>query len=479
MKQKTTFLEGSIAKSLIIFALPLLLSFVLQALYGAVDLFVVGQFSSTSSVSAVGTGSQLMHAFTTVIIALSTGNTILIAQRIGAGDHDGANRIMMASTKIITIATITLAVIGLALAEPLVWLMNAPAEAVSETVSYVRICSGGLIFVGMYNGISSVFRGVGNSLSPLIFVAISCVINIIIDFVLVAGLKMNATGAAIATVIAQGISVVFSIFYIKKAKLPFKFNKSDFIKTGSTLKVLKIGAPIALQDFLAATSFLIITGIVNGLGLIASASIGITEKLFMFLSIVPMSFMSALSAFVAQNIGANKPDRARKALYISIGISAVMGVGITLLTYFGGGLLASIFEKDPAVIAATGEYLRGTSFEYILISISFCMLGYFNGRGHTLFVMAQGLGTAFLVRIPLSYVFANQDNPQLFNIGLAVSISSAVCLGVCLAYYWSLYFYDKKKGKLYYSDEETTMLSGQIAVTAGVGEQVIEEDVSI
>ncbi len=454
MKQKSDFLQGNITKPLMLFALPLLLSFVLQALYGAVDLFVVGQFSetpeqATAAVAAVGTGSQLMHAFTTILIALSTGNTILIAQRMGAGDVAGANRIMMASTKIISIATITLAVLGMALAGPLVSLMHVPAEAVSQTVAYVRICSGGLIFVGAYNGISSVFRGVGNSLSPLIFVAISCLINIAIDFALVAGLKMDASGAAIATVVAQATSVIFSIFYIKRAKLPFRYNKAEFMKSKSVVKVLKIGSPIALQDFLAAMSFLIITGIVNGLGLVESASIGITEKLFMFLSIVPMSFMSALSAFVAQNMGAGKPERARKALIISVLISFVIGVGITLLTFFGGEQLARIFEQDPAVIAATGEYLRGTAYEYFLISISFCMLGYFNGRGHTVFVMAQGLGTAFLIRIPLSYVFANQENPQLYTIGLAVSISSAVCLALCIVYYFAIYMNDKKKGLLY------------------------------
>ena len=454
MKQKNNFLEGNIAKSLMLFALPLMLSFILQALYGAVDLFVVGQFSATStaSVTAVGTGSQLMHAFTTILIALSTGNTILISQRIGAGDLAGANRIMMASVKTISIATIVVAVIGMSCTELLVQMLNVPDEAISQTVSYVRICSGGLLFVGMYNGISSVFRGVGNSVAPLVFVAISCVINIIIDFVLVAGLNMDATGAAIATVVAQAVSVVFSLFYIKRANLPFKFNKAELMRSGAVIKVLKIGSPIALQDFLAAMSFLIITSIVNALGPVAAAAIGVTEKLFMFLAIVPMSFMAALSAFVAQNEGAKKPERARKALYVAVGISFVLGVGITILTYFGGELLAKIFVTEPDVIVATGQYLKGTSFEYCLIAISFCMLGYFNGRGHTLFVMAQGLGTAFLVRIPLSHVFASQDVPDLFNIGLAVSISAAVCLAVCMGYYASLYMYDKKHGRLYFSD---------------------------
>lgn len=473
MKKTNNFLEGNIAKSLMIFALPLMLSFVLQALYGAVDLFVVGQFSATStaSVSAVGTGSQLMHAFTTIIIALSTGNTILIAQKIGAGDVAGANRIMMASTKIISITTVVMAVVGMSCTELLVEMMNVPSEAVEQTISYVRICSGGLIFVGMYNGISSVFRGVGNSIAPLVFVAISCVINIIIDFVLVAGFNMNATGAAIATVVAQGVSVVFSLFYIRRATLPFKFSKAEFMNSGAVLKVLKIGSPIALQDFLAAMSFLIITAIVNGLGPVASAAIGVTEKLFMFLAIVPMSFMAALSAFVAQNVGAKKPERARKALYVSAGISFSLGVGITLLTYFGGAILARIFVDDAEVIAATAEYLKGTSFEYFLIAISFCLLGYFNGRGHTMFVMAQGLATAFLVRIPLSYVFANQPTPELFNIGLAVSISSVVCLAACMVYYGSLYMYDKKHGRLYYTeDSEMEDIVAQVAIE---DEQVI------
>lgn len=452
--EKTDFLNGSIAKSLIKFAIPLMLSLFLQALYGAVDLIIVGQFGSTASVSAVGTGSQLMAGLTTIILGISTGNTILIANKVGMRDNEGASRSIIATTKILSVITLVILVLVITFAEGLATILKAPSEAFDLTVSYIRICTIGLIFVAGYNLVASIYRGIGNSLSPLIFVAVACVVNIVGDLALVAGLKMEATGAAIATIVAQAMSMIFAFIYLKFSKVPFKIKKCDIIKSRSVVPVLKLGGPIATQDFLTSMSFLVITSFVNNLGLESSAAIGIVEKLFVFLSIVSMSFMSGLSAFVAQNIGANNKDRANKSLKVALMISFACGVVIFLFACFGGKYLCMIFEKNQAVIIKARDYLWGTSFEYLLIAIVFCLLGYFNGRGKTAFVMAQGLSTAFLVRVPLTYVFANMENPKMHVIGLAVSISAFVSLLLSISYYIFLRIKDKKNDKLEKSNQD-------------------------
>ena len=372
------------------FALPLMLSLLLQALYGGVDLAVVGRFAQTESVSAVATGSQVMQAITVLITGLTMGVTVLIGKFMGAGDAARGGRRGVGAGKVVCGRgrgadgdNGGAGAAGCAADE-------CARGRGGQTVSYVRVCSGGIVFITAYNAISGIFRGLGNSRSPFLFVAIACVANIVLDLLFVGGLGMAATGAALATVLAQALSVAFSLGYMRRHPLPFEVS----LRAGSARSatgILKIGSPIALQDFLNTVSFLIITSIVNSLGLIASAGIGISEKLFVFLSIVPMSFMSALSAFVAQNMGAHRPGRARLALCNALMIALALGVPVFAATHFAGGTLAALFSSDADVVAATAEYLRGSSFEYLMIPVTFCLLGYFNGREHTAFTMIQGL----------------------------------------------------------------------------------------
>ncbi len=319
-----------------------------------------------------------------------------------------------------------------------------PKKLLTETVRYIRICSAGIFFITAYNGISGIFRGLGNSRSPFLFVLIACFINVALDLLFVGGFHLDAAGAALATVIAQAGSVFFSLWYMKKNPLPFSVKEQWHAAKGTVRRILKVGSPIALQDFLTNMSFLIITSIVNTLGVIASAGVGISEKLFVFLSIVPMAFMSALSAFVAQNMGAGNKKRADRSLFLAQGISVGFGAVMFLLTFFAGWQVASLFSNDPLVLAAAEEYLRGCSWEYLIIAFTFCFLGYFNGREHTLFVMAQGLFSAFLVRIPLSYFFSIQPNASMYLISLAVPISALVNVTLCTGYFLLLRRKDKR-----------------------------------
>lgn len=437
------FLSGPILPPLVKFALPLMLSLLLQALYGGVDLAVVGRFSPTESVAAVATGSQVMQAATVVVTGLTMGVTVLLGKAIGAGDRETAGCVVAGQVRLFTLVAVVMTLVMVTFAPQAARFMNVPESAISETVRYVRICSGGMVFITAYNAISGIFRGIGNSRSPFLFVSIACVVNIVLDLLFVGVFHLDASGAALATVIAQAVSVVFSAGYMRRRPLPFQVTRDSFRRKGMVGRILKVGAPIALQDFLVNVSFLIITSIVNTLGLVAAAGIGVSEKLYVFLSIVPMAFMSALSAFVAQNMGAGKPERAVRSLFIAQGISFSFGVVMFLLTFFAGGQLGSLFDNDPAVIEATAAYMHGSSFEYLMIPLTFCFLGYFNGREHTTFVMVQGLASAFLVRIPVSYFLSRLPDTGMFLISLAVPISGLVNILLCTAWFLLLRRKDK------------------------------------
>lgn len=444
--QENTFLKGRILPPLIKFALPLMLSQLLQALYGAVDLIVVGHYGTTADFSAVATASQLMQGITGIIIGLTTGVTVLIGQAVGSGNGKRAGEISAGMTKLLIVISLVFFAVLTLFAPQALELLKIPLPARAAGAVYIRICAAGVVFISAYNAISGLFRGVGNSKMPLIFILIACIVNIIGDIILVGVFKMGAAGAALATVLAQTVSVIFSVIYILKGGLPFKITKESFKARGAVGRILKTGVPIALQDFLTRVSFLILTGILNSLGLVASASIGISEKLFLFLSIIPISFMSALSAFVAQNVGAGNRERAYKSLKISIGISFVFGILTFIATFFFPEILAAAFEKNPEVIAAAARYQRGCAAEHLFISVFFCMLGYFNGLGKTDFVMFQGIFTAFAVRIPLSYLLSRGASPDLFKIGLAVPASALVSFLLCLIYL--IYLNKKEKSKL-------------------------------
>ena len=434
---KNTILHGRIFPPLIRFAIPLMLAILLQALYGAVDLFVVGKFGDTASVSAVSNGSQIMHTITGIITGLTMGVTVLVGHAVGAKDNDRAARTVGGAIRLFALVTVVITTMMVIFTKEIAVFMNVPAEAMDKTVEYVRICSAGTVFIVGFNAISGLFRGLGNSKSPLLFIGIACAVNIAADLLLVGYFKLDAAGAAYATIFAQAVSVVFSIFKIRHDKLPFPFCKEHIARPeGAQLRILATGGPLALQDCLVSTSFLIILAIINEFGLVASASLGIAEKLFLFLAIVPMSFMSALSAFVAQNVGAHQERRALDAMKIAMAISFVFGLAVAALSVLKGNMLASIFEDDPLVIATAAEYLRSSGLEYAVIAITFCFLGYFNGIGKTTFVMIEGLISSFVFRIPLSYFLSRLPDTNLYIIGFAVPLSALSRLILCIAYFF-------------------------------------------
>ena len=432
---KTDFTQGSILKKLALFMLPILGALILQAAYGAVDLLVVGHFGTTSGLSGVSTGSQVLNLVTFVVTQLAMGITVLIARYLGEKKPELIGSVIGGAGVVFALISLVLFVVMVFFARPISILMQAPAEAVDLTASYVRICGGGIFFIVAYNLLSAIFRGLGDSKSPLLFVLVACIVNIFGDLLFVAGFKMDASGAAIATVMAQAVSVVCAIVMLLKKDLPFKIRKSDFRLNLQCKKFLGIGLPLALQEFLTQLSFLALCAFVNRLGLEASSGYGVACKIVNFAMLIPSSLMQSMASFVSQNIGAGNTKRAKKSMFTGIGVGLVFGVAVFCLVLFKGDLLSSFFTTDPAVIQNAFDYLKGFALETIGTAILFTMLGYFNGTEQTLFVMAQGIIQTLLVRLPLAYFMSIQPDANLTKIGLAAPISTAVGVLMSVCYY--------------------------------------------
>lgn len=423
---KADFTQGSILKKLVAFMLPVLGALILQAAYGAVDLLVVGRFGSTAGLSAVSTGSQVLNLVTFVVIQLAMGATVLIARYLGEKRPEQIGAVVGGAAIVFALIAVGLFVVMVCFAEPISVLMQAPAEAVDLTASYVRICGGGIFFIVAYNVLSAVFRGLGDSMSPLLFVLIACIVNVAGDLILVAGFRMDATGAAIATVLAQALSVVFAVLLLLKKDLPFAIVKSDFRWNPQCRNFLRIGLPLALQEFLTQISFLALCAFVNRLGLEASSGYGVACKIVSFAMLVPSALMQSMASFVSQNIGAGKKKRAKKSMLTGIGVGVTVGCVVFALILLKGDLLAGIFSTDPAVIRNAYDYLKGFSMETIVTAVLFSMVGYFNGNNKTLWVMTQGLIQTLLIRLPMAYVMSIQPNASLTKIGLAAPVSTTV-----------------------------------------------------
>lgn len=424
-KKEYSFTEGSVFGSLIRFAVPVLGALILQAAYGAVDLLVVGQFGDASSISAVGTGSSFMQMVTFIITSLAMGSTVIIGQHIGEQKPKEAGNTVGTTIILFTVLGIVLTVLLEVFAGSVVGILQVPEASVDKAVTYIRICSGGILVIIAYNVISGVLRGIGNANLPLLFVGIACVVNIVGDLLFVGAFHMDVAGAALATVLAQLVSVVASAAVLRRQSLPISFSKEQCKVFPRELKrILNVGVPIAVQETMVQISFLVINSIINDMGLMPSAGYGVAQKIVSFVMLIPSSVMQSVSAFVAQNIGAGKPERARKGFFTAMVTGCSIGVLIFLAAFFGGGVVSSVFTGDAEVIAQSADYLKGFAPEAILTCILFSSIGYFNGYGNSLPVMIQGISSAFCIRIPVSLFVSKLPNASLMLVGLATPITT-------------------------------------------------------
>ena len=437
-REKSDFTQGSILNKMIPFMIPILGALILQAAYGAVDLLVVGQFGTTAGLSAVSTGSQILNLVTFVITQFAMGITVLIARYIGEKSEGQIGELLGGAVTIFAMICVLLCVVMVFFARPLVILMQAPKEAVSLTGTYVRICGSGIIFIVAYNVLAAIFRGFGDSRSPLLFVAVACFVNVIGDLILVAGLHLDAAGAAIATVAAQAVSVALALIILKKKRYGFQIRRQDFRLNRQCKRLVRVGVPLALQEFLTQMSFLALCAFVNRLGLEASSGYGVACKVVNFAMLVPSALMQSMASFVSQNVGAGKHRRARKSMLTGMGVGLVVGVVVFIVVWIFGDTLTSLFTKNEAVIRKGAQYLRGFAPETIVTAVLFSLVGFFNGYEKTVWVMIQGLTQTLLVRLPFAYVMSIQPHASLTRIGLAAPV--ATCFGIMLNIIFYLVF---------------------------------------
>ena len=424
---------GSVFKNIVFFSLPYLLSYFLQTLYGMADLFIIGQFEGTASTTAVSIGSQVMHMLTVMIVGLAMGSTVSIGQSVGANDKKRAAVHIGNTVTLFLSLSVVLTVVLVLLVHPIVNIMSTPTEAVSGTVAYLTICFIGIPFITAYNVISSIFRGLGDSKSPMYFIAVACVANIGLDYLFMGAMRMGPAGAALGTTLAQAISVVFALVVILRRESGISVDKSHFKPKKPVLgNILRIGVPIAVQDGLIQVAFVAITIIANRRGLTDAAAVGIVEKIISFVFLVPSSLLSTVSALGAQNIGAHKPERAVATLRYAICIAVGFGLIVSGLVQVVAEPVVGLFTSDSAVQMAGGQYFRGYIWDCIFAGIHFSFSGYFCACEKSVLSFLHNIIAIALVRLPGVYLTSKLFPTTLFPMGLATATGSLLSVIICV-----------------------------------------------
>lgn len=425
------FTKGDILQNIVLFSLPYLLSYFLQTLYGLADLFIIGQFNGAASITAVSMGSQMMHMLTVIIVGLAMGTTVVIGQSIGAGKEEEKNRAIGNSVFIFLVFSILLMVGLLLFTDSIISIMKTPVESLTETKAYLLVCFWGVPFIVAYNVISSVFRGMGDSKSPMYIVAAAGVINIILDYLLVGLFSMHSLGAALATVFAQALSVILALVVIVRRKM-IQIGWTDLIPSRSMIRsILGIGVPVALQDGFIQVSFLVITAIANHRGVEIAAAVGIVEKIICILFLIPSTMLSTVSAVGAQNIGAGQRDRAKKTLGWGIIIVIAVGIVVSLVTEFIAPSMVGLFTKDAVVAKFGAQYLRTYVVDCIFAGIHFCFSGYFCACSVSILSFLHNCFSILLFRIPGALIASRFWPDHLGPMGLAAPAGSLFSVVFC------------------------------------------------
>lgn len=426
---------GSVFKNIVIFSLPYFLSYFLQTLYGLADLFIIGQYEGVASTTAVSVGSQVMHMLTVMIVGLAMGTTVSIGRAVGAGDKKRMSACVGNTVTLFMLVSIVLTAALVLLVDPIVSVMSTPAEAVDGTARYLTVCFIGIPFITAYNIISSIFRGMGDSKSPMYFIAVACAANIALDYLFMGAMRLGPIGAALGTTLAQALSVLVAFIAIRRRR-SVAVSRGDLHPRRDVMgQILSIGVPVALQDGLIQIAFILITVIANLRGLTDSAAVGIVEKLISFLFLVPSSMLSTVSAIGAQNIGAGDYGRAKQTMWYAIGIAVGFGIIVCILFQFIAEPVVGLFTSDEGVIAAGGQYMHGYIFDCLFAGIHFCFSGYFCACGKSMISFIHNISGVALVRVPGAYLMSKMFPATLLPMGLATAAGSILQVLICIVAY--------------------------------------------
>ena len=436
--------KGSVLKNLIYFSLPYLLSCFLQTFYGMADLFIAGQFNGADTITAVSTGSQIMHMITVIIVGLAMGTTVMISQAVGGNHKEQIQKVIGNSISLFMLVALVMTGLLLLCTDGIITVMSVPGEAVAQAKVYLIICFTGIPFITAYNIISCILRGLGDSRTPMYFISIACVVNILTDYILMGPFHMGAAGAALGTVLSQTISVICALVYLRKKDMGIHILKHDLKPERSIIRrLVQIGVPISLQHGLIQVSFIIITIIANGRGVIIAASVGIVEKIIGFLFLIPSAMLSSISAIAAQNIGAGKQRRARQTLGYGICITVVCGLIFSVICQLVPESVIGLFSDETDVIRLGADYLRSYVFDCAIAGIHFCFSGFFCAHGRSLISFIHNISSIVLVRVPGAYLASKYYPDTLFEMGLAAPLGSLLSAIICVCFY--VYLYRKKQ----------------------------------
>lgn len=440
------FTTGNVFQNIIYYSIPYLLSYFLQTLYGMADLFIIGQFDGVAATTAVSIGGQVMHMITVMVVGLAMGTTVSIAQAVGAKQRREASHCIGNTVTLFLALSVVLAGVMVLLVRPIVGLVSTPAEAVEGTVTYLTICFAGIPFITAYNIISSIFRGLGDSKSPMYFIAVACAANIVLDYLFMGALHLGPAGAALGTTLSQAVSVVISLCVIlRRRDSGITVQRSDFRPSRPVIsRIFSIGLPVAAQDGLIQVSFIIITVIANRRGLTDAAAVGIVEKIISFLFLIPSSMLSTVSALGAQNIGAGKRERAVQTLRYAICISVGLAFVIAIVIQFAAEPVVGLFSTDGAVQLAGGQYIRGYVWDCVLAGIHFCFSGYFCACGKSILSFIHNICSIIFVRVPGAYLMSTMFPATLLPMGLATACGSLLSSVLCAAFFLALRRQERK-----------------------------------
>lgn len=432
MKSKN-LTNGSIMGNIVSFSLPYLLSYFLQTLYGLADLFVVGQYCGVSSITAVSIGSQVMHMITVIVVGLAMGTTVTTAQSVGANDVARTKRVVGNTVTLFMVFSLLMAAGLVGWVGDIVSLMSTPVEAAAETTSYLTICFIGIPFIVAYNIIASIYRGMGDSKSPMYFIAIACVVNVLLDYLLIGYLDMGAVGAAWATTLSQTVSVLVALIAMNRGDSGIRISRSDLKPQRAVMgKILNIGVPVALQDGFVQVGFIIITIIANQRGLNDAAAVGIVEKIIGILFLIPSSMLSTVSTVSAQNLGAGKLDRAIRTLWYANCIVIGFGTFFSIIMQMFPEKAVGLFTNDPQVIVQGCQYLQGYVWDCVFAGIHFCFSGFFCACGWSIISFIHNAVSIVVARVPLAYLASIMYPTTLFPMGLATVTGSVVSVIICV-----------------------------------------------
>ena len=431
-KLQQDFTRGSISHHLVRFALPFLLANLLQALYSVADMLIVSWVCGTNSMSGVNIGGQITHMIMMMVSGLTTGGTVLVGQYYGARRGEDVKQTIGTMLSLLTLLGIALMVIMLIACDGVLRLLNTPTESFSEAHNYLVISLIGTLCVFWYNALSSIQRGLGDSKRPLIFVAVACVVNVALDLLMVGAWQMGASGAALATIISQGLSVVLCAVYLGTHGFVFDFRPASFrIHADKVRLLIKIGLPSSVQSIVTNLSFLIMTAIVNSFGVAASAAVAVCGKFNSFGIMPALAMSSSVSSVAAQNIGAERYDRALDSLKVGMRISAAIGVAVFAFTQLCPELILKVFNAEDEVLKYGVTYLRAFSFDYLTVSFLFCINGLMLGAGHSMFSLINSMLSAILLRAPVALLLSRTPM-GLAGVGAAAPIASlaSLCVGI-------------------------------------------------